>query len=110
MSYASNIDTRQLMLIYGVSKLEEQLAVVAASWSTGTLAGDFSSDGYPAIRYSVTRSDSPAGGGLTDQLMAVSVTVYNDANSNGVMDANEMRSVFATKICKLVNYQSMAGS
>jgi hypothetical protein len=110
MTYATNIDTRQLILIYGVSKMEEQLAVVAASWATGTVTGDYSADGYPTMRYSVTRSDSPASGGLTNQLMVVGVTVYSDANNNGSMDTAEMRTTFSTKIGKMANYQSMAGS
>jgi hypothetical protein len=110
MANASKIDTRQLMLIYGVSKMEEQLAIVAASWSTGTVTGNFAADGAAAIRFSATRSDAPASGGLTNRLMNVSVTVYRDDNANSTLDASEMRSTFTTKISKLVNYESMAGS
>jgi hypothetical protein len=110
MTNAGRIDTRNLMLIYGVSKMEEQLAVVAASWATGTLNGDFASDGFPNIRYTATRTDNPASGGLTNQLMSVSVTVYSDEDGDDTLDAGEMQSVFTTKISKLVNYEGMAGS
>jgi hypothetical protein len=110
MANASKIDSRQLMLIYGVSKMEEQLAIVAASWSTGTVTGNFAADGAASIRFSATRSDAPASGGLTNRLMNVSVTVYQDDNANSTLDASEMQSTFTTKISKLVNYESMAGS
>jgi hypothetical protein len=110
MTNAGKIDTRHLMLIYGVSKMEEQLAVVAASWTTGSLTGDFAADGFADIRYSVTRTDAPASGGLTNQLMVVTTTVYSDDNGNDAMDASEMRSTFTTKIGKMSNYQSVAGS
>jgi hypothetical protein len=110
MSNATKIDRRQLMLVFGVSKMEEQLAIVAAGWSTGTVTGSFSSDGFASIRYSVTRSDAPADGGLTGRLMNVSTTVYYDDNGNSAMDSSEMRTTFTTKISKLATYESMAGS
>jgi hypothetical protein len=110
MVNSGTIDTRHLMVVFGVSKMEEQLAVVAASWSTGTIGGDFSADGHPDIRYTVTRSDAPASGGLTNRLMNVTLTVYSDANGNDAMDASEMRSVFTTKIGNSINYQGIAGS
>src|SRR3954447_21282442 len=50
------IDTRHLLLTYSVSKMEEQVAVVAATWATGTVSGNFASDGQTSIRYSITRS------------------------------------------------------
>jgi len=110
MANASKIDTRQLMLIYGVSKMEEQVAIVAASWATGTVTGNFATDGAASIRFSATRSDAPASGGLTNRLMNVSVTVFSDDNGNSTLDAGEMQSIFTTKISKLVNYENMAGS
>jgi hypothetical protein len=107
---AGTIDTRHLMLIYGVSKMEEQLAIVAATWATGTVAGDFATDGHANIRYTVTRSDAPASGGITSRLMNVALTVYYDENGNDALDASEMRTSFSTKISKLATYESMAGS
>jgi hypothetical protein len=110
MGAAGTIDAQHLMLVYGVSKLEEQLAVVAATWATSTLSGDFAADGQANIRYTVTRSDAPANGGLTNRLMNVSVTVYYDANGNDGLDASEMRTIFTTKISKCASYEYMAGS
>jgi hypothetical protein len=110
MSNAAKIDTRHQILIYGISKMEEQLAIVAASWSTGTITGDFSADGAAGIRFSAARTDAPASGGITNRLMNVTVTVYSDDNGNSTLDAGELQTTFTTKISKLVNYETMAGS
>jgi hypothetical protein len=110
MSNASKIDTRHRLLIHGVSKMEEQLAVVAASWATGTTSGDFAADGAASIRFTASRSDSAGNGGLTNRLMNVSVTVFSDDNGNTTLDTGELSSTFTTKVSKLVNYEAMAGS
>jgi hypothetical protein len=104
------IDTRHLLLTYGVSKMEEQLAIVGATWSTGTITGNFASDGQPSIRYTVTRSDAAIDGGVVGKLMVVSVTTYSDDNANSVMDASEARTTLTTKLAKLVSYVTKAGS
>jgi hypothetical protein len=104
------IDKRHLMMIYGVSKLEEQMAIVAATWATGTVSGDFAADGHANIRFTVTRSDAPANGGITNRLMAISVTTYSDDDADDILDANEMQTVLTTKIAKLVSYETKASS
>jgi hypothetical protein len=104
------IDKRHLLLIYGVSKMEEQLAIVGATWSTGTLTGDFAADGHPNIRFTATRSDAPASGGITNRLMNISVTTYSDDDADDVLDAAEIRTLFTTKIAKLVTYENKASS
>jgi hypothetical protein len=107
---ADNIDKRHLMLVYGVSKMEEQLAVVAASWTTGTVNGDFAADGHANIRFAITRSDTPANGGISGRLMNVSVTTYSDDDGDDALDANEMRTVLTTKTGKLHSYENKAAS
>jgi hypothetical protein len=104
------IDTRHLLLTYGVSKMEEQLAVVGATWATSTVTGNFAADGQSTIRFSVTRSDAAASGGIPNQLMNISVTTFSDDNGNGVMDTGEMRLTFTTKVAKLVSYATKAAS
>jgi hypothetical protein len=104
------IDTRHLLLTYGVSKMEEQLAVTGATWSTGTTTGNFASDGQTSLRFTVTRSDSAASGGITNQLMNVTVTTYSDDNGNSAMDTGEARITLTTKVAKLVSYATKAGS
>jgi len=107
---AENIDTRHLLLVYGVSKMEEQLAVVAASWTTGNANGDFAADGHANVRYSVVRTDNPASGGITNRLMSITVTTYSDDDGDDTMDANEMQTTLTTKIGKFVSYENMASS
>ena len=110
MTLAENIDTRQLLLVYGVSKMEEQLAIVAASWTTGTTSGDYAADGHSNVRYSVARSDDPASGGIAGRLMSITVTTYSDDDGDDTMDANEMRTTLTTKIGQLVSYENKASS
>jgi hypothetical protein len=104
------IDTRHLLLTYSVSKMEEQLAVIGATWPTGTIAGNFASDGQSTIRYSVTRSDAVVDGGIVGKLMVVTVTTYSDDNGNNTMDASEPRTTMTTKVAKLVSYVTKASS
>lgn len=108
MALADTIDTRHLLLTYAVSKLEEQLAIVGATWSTGTLTGNFASDGQSSIRFSVTRSDAVADGGVVGKLMVITVTTYSDDNGNNAMDSSEARLVVTTKVAKLTSYVTKA--
>jgi hypothetical protein len=110
MTLCDIVDTRHLLLLYGVSKMEEQLAIVGATWATGTVTGNFASDGQSNIRYSVTRTDAPASGGITNQLMVITVTTFSDDNGNTTMDASEARLTFTTKVAKLASYVTKAGS
>jgi hypothetical protein len=110
VTLADIIDKRHLMTIYGVSMLEEQMSVVAATWTTGTDSGDFSADGHANIRYTITRSDDPASGGITNRLMTVSVTTYSDDDADDMLDANEMRTILTTKIARLATYEQKANS
>lgn len=107
---AETIDTRHKLVIYGIQKMEEQMALVAGGWSTGSASGNYAADGYTSIRYSVTRSDAGASGGITDRLMNISVTVYNDDNGNSTLDSGEPTSTFTTKISKLATYAALTGS
>jgi hypothetical protein len=104
------IDTRHLLLTYSVSKMEEQLAIIGATWPTGTVTGNFASDGQSSIRYSVARSDAVVDGGVVGKLMVVTVTVYSDDNGNNAMDASEARTTMTTKVAKLVSYVTKANS
>jgi hypothetical protein len=102
------IDTRHLLLTYSVSKMEEQLAVVGATWPTGTVTGNFASDGQTSIRYTVSRSDAVIDGGIVGKLMVVTVTTYSDDNGNSTMDLSEARTTMTTKVAKLGSYVTKA--
>ena len=101
---------RHLIANYAVSILETQCAVVMRSWSSGTAAGNLAGDGYSAVRYSVTRSDAVASGGLVNRLMAIQVTVYYDDDGDATLDSNELKVVFRTKVAKLASYQNALAS
>jgi len=104
------IDTRHLLLQYAASKMEEQVAIVGATWTTGTLTGNFASDGQSSIRYSVTKSDAVVDGGVVGKLMTIVVTTYSDDNGNSSMDASEARTTMTTKVAKTLSYVSKAAN
>jgi hypothetical protein len=110
MTLATTIDTKHMLLTYAVSKMEEQLAIFAATWAEGNISGDFAADGNANIRFAVTSSDAPASGGIDSRLMNVSVTTYSDDDNDDTMDAAEARITVTTKISKLVTYEDNASS
>jgi hypothetical protein len=110
MTLSSSIDKRHLLLIYGVSKMEEQMAIALADWSEGTASGDFVADGHAGIRFSAIRSDDPVSGGISNRLMSVSVTTYSDDDGDDTLDATEARTMLTTKIAKLVTYEYEANN
>jgi type II secretory pathway component PulJ len=98
------IETLELLTTFCADKLEEHMAQTAASWSVATTTGNFASDGCAQIRFSVACTDDPAAGGITDRLMALTATVWEDANSNATLDSGELSVVFRTKVAKLEGY------
>lgn len=101
-------DRRALLATYGVSQLEQQEAAVAASWLTGSLAGDYSADGHPDIRFQTLTSDDPLSGGVTGVLMDLRTTVYYDENGNDALDGDELQTQFRTKLGRFATYEAMA--
>ncbi len=100
------LENRELLTTFSTSKLEEHLALVSAVWQTGNYSGDFSAEGYSNLRFTVTRSDSGADGGISDQLMAVVATVWHDLDGDGSLDSDEPAVVLGSKVAKLASYQS----
>jgi hypothetical protein len=91
-----------------VSKLEEHLCLAAAVWTEASVGGNFSAEGYATLRYTAVRSEQPANGGLVNQLMAVTVTTWQDSDGNSALSSGEPRVVLASKVAKLAKYQSEA--
>jgi type II secretory pathway pseudopilin PulG len=104
MAASREASQRNLLANYAVQALEYASGITMQTWATGMATGNFASDGYPAIRYSVSRSDAPASGGLTNRLMHVQATIFADANGNLVLDANEIAVRARTKVAKLLTY------
>jgi hypothetical protein len=95
---------RGLIANYAASTLESQAALAMRSWAAGTVTGNFAADGYATIRYSAVKSDAPADGGLTNRLMSIRVTAYEDADGDSVADAGELKITLRTKVAKLTSY------
>lgn len=110
ITLADTMDKRHLLLIYGVSKMEERLPIIAATWAESTMTGDFAADGHANVRFTITSSDEVASGGIVNRLMNVSLTTYSDDDGDDTMDAGEMRTTFTTKIGKTVTYETQASS
>ena len=100
--------TQNALTSFCTSKLDEHLALTSVSWATGSVFGDFSADGFAQIRFRVDRSDSAGDGGLSDRLMAVTATVWDDVNADAALDANEPSVTFSSKIAKLKRYEDEA--
>jgi hypothetical protein len=109
VTLADRVDARHLLLLYGVSKMEEHLAIVAAGWTEGTFTGNFAAEGHANVRYIVVQSDEVASGGNVDRLMNVQVTTYRDEDGDAALDADEMRNVMRTKIGRFTSYENKAG-
>jgi hypothetical protein len=105
MAKSRDLNRRNLMSNYGVSVLESQAATTMISWSTGTATGNFSSDGHASLRYTASRSDAPADGGLTGQLMHIQVRVFDDNDGDSTFDANELSVLYRTKLARLQSYE-----
>lgn len=110
LSIGRQLDERDLMVTFCTSTLEEHLALASADWQEGAYSGDLSTYGHPELRYSVTKSDDAAGGGIADELMVITATVWCDEDSDGLLDTGEPSIVLASKVAKLSGYQEQAGS
>jgi prepilin-type N-terminal cleavage/methylation domain-containing protein len=106
MTTSREASRRILLANYATSLLESAAALAMQNWTTSTTSGNLASDGQPSLRYTVTRSDAPASGGLTGRLMHIQVTVYDDANGNSARDTSELAVSLRTKVAKLVTYQN----
>ena len=98
-------ETRNLLTTLAVSKLEQQLTLVASSFPEGAETGDFAADGYGDVKYSVTRSAQVADGGIPGKLMAVAITAWNDTNGNGDADSGEPQVNLRTKLAWITAWQ-----
>jgi hypothetical protein len=95
---------RALISNYAASVLESQAALVMQNWATGTVTGNFAADGFADIKYAAIKSDAPADGGLTNRLMSIRVTAYQDIDGDSVADAGELKTTIRTKVARLASY------
>ncbi len=104
LGHGRDVETLKRMSVYGTSKLEEYLASTSADWQVGSTSGNFAADGYPTLAYQVVRADDSADGGIVDQLMAITTTVWDDADGDGSIDNGERSVTFRSKIANLPEY------
>jgi hypothetical protein len=108
LTWSRDNETRSVLTTFCVSKMEEYLNLSAATWTTTTATGNFSAEGYPLVKFQVTRSDSGGAGGISGQLMAITVTTWNDANNDGAVTSGEASVELATKVARMALYESAA--
>jgi hypothetical protein len=109
MATAESIDTRHLLLLYGVQTMEDRMpkiAALGASWGAGSASGNFAAQGFANLRYNTSWSDTGVGNGL----MSITVTTYQDTNGSGSYNVGEPQVTLTTKVAKLQNYETRAGS
>lgn len=93
---------------YCVSKLEEHLAQAGGQWTEVVSAGTFATEGRPALRYQVVRSDDSSAGGIPDRLMAVTATVWDDQDGDALQDTGEPSAQLSSKVSKMANLIDVA--
>ena len=110
MKNSREVEIATVMTTFSSSKMDEYVAKVAADWDTTNYQGDFSTEGYTEVRYTMVATDNPASGGITDRLMVVYSTIYHDQDGDDAFDTGEPYVLFSTKISKLAVYQYEASS
>jgi hypothetical protein len=106
---SDRVDRQNLMATLCVSKLEETLNTTAATFATSDVSGSFAAQGFSSLRFRAVTTDAPASGGITNRLMAVTCTVWYDANADAALSSGETSVTFATKVAKMALYTTAAG-
>jgi hypothetical protein len=104
LEYGRDVERRNAMTTLGTSTLEQYAARTMSAWTTGTLSGTYAAQGYSDLRYTLTRSDTAASGGIPARLMALQLTAWHDPDSNGTRNTNESYIVLATKVSRVAGY------
>jgi len=106
MEHSRTAEVHNLLTTLAVSKTEEQMGIVAHTFSTSDSTGDFRAIGKPSLGYRVTCSDSVSSGGRPGELMAIKVIVWSDSRANGAYDIGEQEVTMHTTIAKLKMLQN----
>ena len=107
LEWSRDVDAQKTTTTLCVAKMEEHLAVVASSFTSATDTGNFSTDGFANLKYSVVCSDSLASGGIPDQLMSISVTVFQDDDNDNSLDSGEISTTLTTNVAKMTTYTEL---
>jgi len=104
LAIGEEIEAADAMTTLCASRLEETLAKTCTTWNTSSESGNYASIGYPLLKYTVIKSDAAVDGGIPSQLVAVTVTVWDDVDSDGTLDSTEKKVQFASKLAKVASY------
>ena len=104
------LERAEMRLTLCVSKLEEEMARTAAGWDLTARSGAMTTPGHAGLRFNVSKSDSLAVGGIPNALAVIDVTVWHDQDGETDMDANEHTVRLATKVARLLSYESEANN
>lgn len=107
LEWSRDVDAQKTTTTLCVAKMEQHLAIVASTFTSTTDAGNFSADGFAEFKYSVVCSDSLADGGIPDQLMSVSVTVFQDDDNDNTLDSGEISTSLSTNVAKMTTYTEL---
>lgn len=102
MTLRRRLEWDQILVRLAVQTIEEQMSVINAGFTTASQNGTFSAQGHPGVAFQVIRTDSASAGGVPDLLMAISVRVWLDANSNGSLDSAERVVELNTKMARSI--------
>lgn len=101
----NELELHEEALSFCTGKIEQQLALTAATWNLNDEEGDFSADGRSELHFQVTKSDALDDGGSPDSLAVIRVIVWNDEDGGNDLDAEELRIQLDAKVAKLLAYE-----
>ena len=104
LEWSRDAEALQTTTTLCVSKMEERMSVVAATFASGTQSGDFSGDGFSEFHFHCESTDALASGGIPDRLMVVTTNVWKDEDGDGLLDQGEITTELTTKVAKMTTY------
>jgi Tfp pilus assembly protein PilV len=100
--------TREMMETQAAAQMERALAIYAADFQEFSTAGAVSETGFGTLRYKVVGTTASGSGGAADALLAITSTVWHDADHDSVQDGDEDSAVIATKLARMTLYEEAA--
>lgn len=106
LKVSRQLEVRECLATTAMGALESRAQQVAAGWQmeSGTDRSYGRLAGYPQVVVDFSASDNPSVGGIRDSLAVVSVTAFEDQNSNSRRDNTESAVTFSTKVAHLQSY------
>ncbi len=100
MTLRRRLEQDRFLVTLAIQTIEEQMAVINGGFTTTQQTGTFAGQGLPDIAYTILRTDASAQGGIPGLLMAITVRVWSDEDSDLVLDVNEATVELHTKMAR----------